>query len=113
MDPLSELKSLPLLVPTPPARRALEESLDQLARAERRVSPRVPVELMCEEWLGPCRSWRRTSDLSVFGLSTRSRQAHPLGTPLRLQLHLPDDPSHPLRLNAEVVGLCTERPGVR
>lgn len=71
---------------------------------ERRASPRVRVQLECEERLGASRYFRMTSDLSTFGLSTHRGFAHPPGTRLELRLFLPGEPRTPVCLDAEVVG---------
>ncbi|MDQ3266744.1 MAG: PilZ domain-containing protein [Myxococcota bacterium] len=80
---------------------------------ERRATPRIPIELCCEE-VGAKRPYYRTTfDLSTFGLSTQSGRPHPVGTLLELRLHLPDDLRLPLELRAEVVGSHRETDGMR
>ncbi|MHB8875950.1 MAG: PilZ domain-containing protein [Myxococcaceae bacterium] len=86
----------------------------QLSRErDRRATPRLAVELECEERVGPSTYIRITSDLSTFGLSTRQGFVHALGSRLKLVLHLPDDRAHPLEVSAEVVGHYDRRWGMR
>ena len=80
---------------------------------DRRATPRLAVEVECEERVGPSTYIRITSDLSTFGLSTRQGFVHALGTRLKLVLHLPDDRAHPLEVEAEVVGHYDRRWGMR
>jgi len=99
---MTELNSLPLLIPRPPAQSAVTATPTQKPK-DRRAIERVPVELECEERIGKSRYFRLTSDLSPFGLCTRSGLAHPVGTQMDLHLYLPDDRRQPLHLTAEVV----------
>jgi hypothetical protein len=46
-------------------------------------------------------------------MSTRYGYPHPVGTQLELWLYLPDDPAHPVKLKAEVVGEWPDEAGVR
>ncbi len=71
---------------------------------ERRATPRVSVELECEERTNDSRYVRMTHDLSTFGMSTRQGHTPPAGTRLTLSLFLPDEPLAPLKLDAEVLG---------
>lgn len=80
---------------------------------ERRATPRVPIELCCEERVGERPYYRTTYDLSTFGLSTQYGHGYPLGTLVALRLHLPDDLGRPLELRAEVVGTHEETAGMR
>lgn len=116
MSALSEIAALPLIAPEPPTRRnrvLARRSRGSGKLSDRRATPRVAVELECEERLGRSRYVRLTTDLSPFGLSTRQGYSHPLGTKLHLALFLPDDPSHPVRLRGEVVGLFPDNAGIR
>lgn len=80
---------------------------------ERRATPRIPIELCCEERGGKRPYYRTTYDLSTFGLSTQYGHAYKKGTVLELRLHLPDDLRNPLDLKAEVVGTHAETAGMR
>lgn len=84
-----------------------------LPQRERRATPRIPIELCCEERVGKKPYYRTTYDLSTFGLSTQYGHAYPVGTVLDLKLHLPDDLHRPLELRAEVVGTQEETSGMR
>src|SRR5882724_9735214 len=70
---------------------------------ERRATPRVPVELECEESHGDSRYVRLTTDLSTFGMSTRHGPTPEPGSRLSLKLFLPDEPMAPLKLHAKVL----------
>src|SRR5579871_1519070 len=93
---ISDLNDLPLISPRPP--RGLLAS-----PKDRRASPRIEVELVCEERLGDAKRVRVTWDLSTFGVSTRQGKRHPVGTRVQLALSLPDQPGNPVRVLAEVV----------
>lgn len=80
---------------------------------ERRATPRVPVELECEEKHGDTRYVRLTTDLSTFGMSTRHGPTPVHGSRLQLKLFLPDEPMAPLKLEAEVLGCYDDRGGMR
>jgi len=80
---------------------------------DRRATPRMQIELCCEERSGRAPYCRTTWDLSTFGLSTQYGLAHPLGKTIQLRLHLPDDLRRPLDLEAEVVGHHDETGGMR
>jgi hypothetical protein len=80
---------------------------------ERRATPRIPIELCCEERTGKRPYYRTTYDLSTFGLSTQYGHTYPLGTLLEIRLHLPDDLRNPLDLRAEVVGTRDDEAGMR
>lgn len=80
---------------------------------ERRATPRVEVELECEELSEGARFFRITQDLSTFGLSTRQGFPYEKGARMELALHLPDEAGVPVRLTAEVVGPYDERGGTR
>lgn len=118
MDSISQLLPLPVIAPKPklvPDRRSGErrkESGGDRRFRERRASPRVQVELDCEERCGSSRYFRITTDLSTFGLATRQGYRHEVGTRLKLLLYLPDG-APPLALSAEVVGPYDERGGMR
>ncbi|MBL8956242.1 MAG: PilZ domain-containing protein [Myxococcaceae bacterium] len=80
---------------------------------ERRATPRVPVELECEEVNGDSRYVRLTTDLSTFGMSTRHGPTPATGSRLALKLFLPDEPMAPLKLNAHVLGSYDTGGGMR
>jgi hypothetical protein len=80
---------------------------------ERRATPRVPVELECEETNGESRYVRLTTDLSTFGMSTRHGPTPIEGSLLCLKLFLPDEPMAPLKLEAEVLGSYDAEGGMR
>lgn len=84
-----------------------------LPMRERRATPRIPIELCCEERLGNKPYYRTTYDLSTFGLSTQYGHTYPAGTVVELKLHLPDDLRRPVDLRAEVVGIQEETAGMR
>lgn len=90
---------------------------DRRDERDRRATPRVAVQLECEERSEGARYFRITEDLSTFGLATRQGFPHPTGTRLQLSLHLPDVDAGatplPLELEAEVVGHYDERGGTR
>src|SRR5512140_1703156 len=81
-------------------------------RLERRATPRVQVELCCEDLSGEAPFFRTTFDLSTFGVSTRCGEGHPIGTELWLRLHLPDGVRHPVDVRAVVVGAHEESGGM-
>jgi hypothetical protein len=80
---------------------------------ERRATPRVPVELECEELQGDSRYVRLTTDLSTFGLSTRQGPTPIPGSRMLIRLFLPDEPLAPLQLDAEVLESYDEQGGMR
>jgi hypothetical protein len=80
---------------------------------ERRATPRVPVELECEESNGDSRYVRLTTDLSTFGMSTKHGPTPVAGSRLFLKLFLPDEPMAPLKLEAEVLGSYDGKGGMR
>src|SRR4051812_24983439 len=124
MHVISEINELPVIAPRPKPladrrtqdRRQLEREVivaagerdsDRREGRDRRATPRVEVELDFEERLGDTRYFRITRDLSTFGLSTRCGYPHPLGTKMNVTLYLPDAPSIPVTVSAEVVGYDT------
>jgi hypothetical protein len=127
VEPLSDISVLPLLAPPPrlgaerrfAARRQgsrppLATTLDdRRAERERRATPRMEVELDCEEHFEGARYFRLTHDLSTFGLSTRHGIPHPPGTRLKVALYLPDEPQRPLVVGCEVVGRNSHSGGLR
>lgn len=130
MNIISKINQLPVIAPQPrrltdrrthdrrrrtrePIRAAGERDTDRRSGRERRATARVEVELDFEELIGDTRYFRLTRDLSVFGLSTRCGYPHPIGTRLDLRLYLPDAPSTPVALAAEVVGYDTFDGGMR
>ena len=80
---------------------------------ERRATPRVPVELECEESHGDSRYVRLTTDLSTFGMSTKHGPTPLEGSRMFLKLFLPDEPMAPLKLEAEVLGSYDGNGGMR
>lgn len=120
---------LPLLTPKLPQtmdRRASSgESMEKLfARIrtgdgerrsfrERRATPRVNVGLALEARDGDRTVRLVTHDLSTFGLSISGGRTPKKGTKLRLKLFLPDEPTDPLLLDAEVLGPLDATGGVR
>ena len=86
---------------------------ERRAFRERRATPRVAVELECEERTSQTRYVRMTSDLSTFGMSTRQGHTPARGTRLTLSLFLPDEPLAPLKLDAEVLGPYDAGGGMR
>src|SRR5512147_3297657 len=82
-------------------------------RRERRATPRVQVELCCEELSGKAPRYRITFDLSTFGVATRCGEGRAIGTELWLRLHLTDDVRHPVDVRAVVVGAHEESGGMR
>jgi hypothetical protein len=79
---------------------------------DRRATPRLQVELDCEQSLGSGYYFGITWDLSTFGFSTRHGTPHEPGTRLNVTLHLPDGEG-PLISEAEVVGVNAESGGTR
>ena len=86
---------------------------ERRAFRERRATPRVAVELECEERTTDSRYVRMTNDLSTFGMSTRQGHTPASGTRLTLSLFLPDEPLAPLKLDAEVLGPYDSGGGMR
>lgn len=110
MTSTSEHEQLPVIAPRLKAHHFPPASV---AGRDRRATPRLAVELEVEEHVGPSKYIRITQDLSTFGLSTRQGHSHPLGTRLKLVLHLPDDRSRPLSVEAQVVGHYARQWGMR
>lgn len=79
---------------------------------DRRATPRVSVELECEESEGTSKFVRLTTDLSTFGLSTRHGPSLKRDTLLRLKLFLPKNPQA-LLIKARVLGPYDSEGGVR
>ena len=80
---------------------------------DRRATPRVPVELECEESNGESRYVRLTTDLSTFGMATKAGPTPEVGSRLSLKLFLPDEPMAPLKLDAHVLGAYDGQAGMR
>ena len=113
----SEITELPFIAPRP---RPLASSVAApvshpglKAGPDRRATPRLKVELECEETIGTSRYFRITTDLSTFGLSTRQGFVYRLGKKVKLKLLLPDGQLEPLELAAEVVGHYDQGVGMR
>jgi hypothetical protein len=120
---------LPLLTPKLPQtvdrRRQTGESMvklfDRIKQGEserrsfrdRRATPRVNVGLTLETGEGDEALRLVTHDLSTFGLSISGGATPKKGTKLSLRLFLPDEPTDPLVLEAEVLGPLGEDGGVR
>ena len=80
---------------------------------DRRATPRVAVELECEERTPDSRYVLMTTDLSTFGMSTRQGNTPLTGTRVTLALFLPDEPLAPLELDAQVLGPYDSSGGMR
>lgn len=83
---------------------------------DRRASPRVNVGLTLEAASGNDGDETMrlvTHDLSTFGLSISGGATPKKGTRLTLKLFLPDEPTQPLLLDAEVLGSLGSEDGVR
>jgi hypothetical protein len=108
-EPRRSTKSGLLQALTPSGERRPERR----TRTERRATPRVRVEVECEERHGNSRYYRITEDLSPFGLSTRQGLTRSVGSRVRLALYLPDDRELPVLVEAEVVGQLNAEGGMR
>ncbi len=119
MNVISELAQIPLIAPRPrqdagvdrrqeerrgPVRPPVPSEPDRREGRDRRASPRVEVEVDCEEIVDGMRYFRVTRDLSIFGLSTRFGYPHRIGMRFDVVVHLPDDRANPIRVQAQVVG---------
>lgn len=80
---------------------------------DRRATPRVNVGLALEAGAGEETMRLITNDLSTFGLSISGGATPKKGTKLTLKLFLPDEPTTPLVLEAEVLGPLGRDGGVR
>lgn len=80
---------------------------------DRRATPRVNVGLNLEASEGDETMRLVTHDLSTFGLSISGGATPKKGTRLTLKLFLPDEPTNPLVLDAEVLGPLGSEGGVR
>jgi hypothetical protein len=80
---------------------------------DRRATPRVNVGLALEAGAGEDAMRLITNDLSTFGLSISGGPTPKKGTKLTLKLFLPDEPTTPLVLEAEVLGPLGRDGGVR
>lgn len=80
---------------------------------DRRATPRVNVGLALEAGAGEETMRLVTNDLSTFGLSISGGPTPKKGTKLTLKLFLPDEPTTPLVLEAEVLGPLGREGGVR
>lgn len=80
---------------------------------DRRATPRVNVGLALEAGAGERTMRLITHDLSTFGLSINGGSTPKKGTKLTLKLFLPDEPTTPLVLEAEVLGPLGREGGVR
>ncbi|MDP1823494.1 MAG: PilZ domain-containing protein [Archangium sp.] len=80
---------------------------------DRRATPRVNVGLALEAGAGEQTMRLITNDLSTFGLSISGGPTPKKGTRLTLKLFLPDEPTTPLVLDAEVLGPLGREGGVR
>ena len=109
----SEITELPYIAPRPRSAPLPAVAADHTSGPDRRATPRLKVELECEETVGSSRYFRITTDLSTFGLSTRQGFVYRLGKKVKLKLLLPDGNSEPLELAAEVVGHYDQGNGMR
>lgn len=80
---------------------------------ERRATPRLNVGLALETRDGDETMRLVTNDLSTFGLSIAGGKTPKKGTKLQLKLFLPDAPTEPLELEAEVLGALDAEGGTR
>ncbi|MGA9522506.1 MAG: PilZ domain-containing protein [Myxococcaceae bacterium] len=126
MNVISELAQIPLIAPRPrrvedrrqTERRAGERppvptEADRRGGKDRRASPRIEVEVDCEEIVDGMRSFRVTRDLSTFGVCTRFGYPHRVGMRFEMVLYLPDDRTNPVQVQAEVVGWNEGGAGMR
>lgn len=120
---------LPLLTPKLPQtidrRTSSGESMEKLFERikqggeerrsfrERRATPRVSVGLALETHDGDETMRLVTNDLSTFGVSIAGGRTPKKGTKLQLKIFLPDEPTDPLQLEAEVLGPLDANGGVR
>lgn len=118
----SAVTQLPLISPRPRGVQGVSGLLQRLGALgrdsapilrERRATPRVKVEIECEERVGESRYFHVTSDLSTFGLSTRQGGPYPVGTHIQILLHLPDGHRDPVATEAVVVASFEGRDGLR
>jgi hypothetical protein len=72
------------------------------AEAERRGTPRIPIEMWVEETTDSERYFRRAGNLSRGGLRLDHTIPLPLGTVVNLTFTLPGD-SHPVTVAGEIV----------
>jgi hypothetical protein len=93
--------------------KVLLAKVEAVQQRDRRATPRVLQELVCEERRERGFYVRTTYDLSTFGLSTQTGMTRDPGSVIDLRLHLPDDLSKPLDLKAVVVGRNTTSGGMR
>lgn len=120
--------ALPLITPKLPRvkdRRGGSDSLAKLMKRiqtgqperrqfrERRATPRVTVALDLEASGNGETVTMRSHDLSTFGLGVASGPTPKKGSRIALKLFLPDDPTTPLELDAEVLGPFGEEGGAR
>ena len=80
---------------------------------ERRATPRLNVGLALETRDGDETMRLVTNDLSTFGLSIAGGKTPKKGARLQLKLFLPDAPTEPLELEAEVLGALDAEGGTR
>ena len=80
---------------------------------DRRATPRVNVGFALEAGAGEETMRLITNDLSTFGLSISGGPTPKKGSKLTLKLFLPDEPTTPLVLDAEVLGPLGREGGVR
>ncbi len=120
--------TLPLLTPKLPRikdRRGGSDSLVKLMQRiqtgqperrgfrERRATPRVAVQLDIEAEEGGETVVMRSHDLSTFGVGVKSGPTLEKGNRITIRLFLPDEPTTPIELKAEVLGPFGENGGVR
>ena len=75
---------------------------------DRRVEPRVTIDLWVEERSGDALYFQRATNLSTRGLFLERTLPHAPGTLVEINLRLPGEPAD-LRLTAEVVPASAER----
>jgi hypothetical protein len=93
--------------------RIKEGAEERRSFRDRRATPRVNVGLSLEAANGDETMRLTTNDLSTFGLSIATGKTPKKGTKLTLKLFLPDEPTRPLLLEAEVLGSLSKDAGVR
>jgi uncharacterized protein (TIGR02266 family) len=82
--------------------------MTELSSDDRRVEPRVTIDLWVEERSGDALYFQRATNLSTRGLFLERTLPHAPGTLVEINLRLPGAPSD-VRLTAEVVPASAER----
>jgi uncharacterized protein (TIGR02266 family) len=92
-------------------RYASEAMTERASDQERRESGRVGVDLWVEERTGDATYFQRATNLSQGGLFLHGTLAHPPGTRVSLDLHLPDS-GDPIGVRGEVVAVPLSERGM-